>query len=45
MRQAVPFWKRLAWMIAIWTASVAAVLVVSLLIRIWLKSGASMPNT
>jgi hypothetical protein len=38
MRPAVPFWKRLAWMIAIWTASVAAVLVVSLFIRIVIRN-------
>jgi hypothetical protein len=30
-------WKRLAWMIAIWAASVMALGVVSLLLRLWLK--------
>lgn len=33
----MPLWKRLAWMAAIWAASVAAVLTVSLLLRAWLK--------
>jgi len=36
-RQAIPLWKRLAWMIAIWAASVLALGVVSLLLRLWLK--------
>ena len=34
---AIPLWKRLAWMIAIWAASVLALGVVSLLLRLWLK--------
>lgn len=38
MSAAVSFWKRLAWMIAIWSASVAALALVSLLLRFWLKS-------
>ena len=32
-----PLWRRLAWMAAIWTLSVAAVGVVSLILRFWLK--------
>ncbi|MET0371061.1 MAG: DUF2474 domain-containing protein [Sphingobium sp.] len=31
-----PLWKRLAWMAAIWTASVAALGAVAMLIRLWL---------
>ena len=33
-----PLWQRLAWMVAIWGLSVAALGVVSLLIRFWLKA-------
>jgi hypothetical protein len=33
----LPLWKRLAWLIGIWALSVAAVGVVSLLLRLWLK--------
>jgi Protein of unknown function (DUF2474) len=33
-----PFWKRLAWMIAIWSASVATVGAVALVLRLWLRS-------
>ncbi len=32
-----PLWKRLAWMAAIWAASVAALGVVAMLIRWWLR--------
>jgi hypothetical protein len=32
-----PLWRRLAWLIAIWSASVAALGAVSLLLRLWLK--------
>ncbi len=32
-----PLWKRLAWLVAIWSASVAAMFVVSGLLRLWLK--------
>jgi hypothetical protein len=35
---APPFWKRLAWMIAIWSASVAALALLSLGLRFWLKT-------
>ncbi len=31
-----PLWKRLAWMAAIWAASVAALGVVAGVIRLWL---------
>ena len=37
MGAAAPFWKRVAWMIAIWAASVAALTLVSLGLRLWLK--------
>jgi hypothetical protein len=33
---ASPWWKRLAWLAAIWAMSVAVVLMVSLLLRLWL---------
>jgi Protein of unknown function (DUF2474) len=38
MSPAVQFCKRLAWMIAIWTASVTALLLVSLLIRVAIRN-------
>lgn len=33
----LPLWRRLAWMVAIWSLSVAAVGVVSVIIHFWLK--------
>jgi hypothetical protein len=33
-----PLWKRLAWMILIWCASVATLGAVSLVLRLWLKT-------
>jgi hypothetical protein len=33
-----PLWKRLAWMAAIWVASVSVLGVVALIIRTWLKA-------
>jgi hypothetical protein len=33
----LPLWKRLGWLVLIWSASVAAVLAVSLGLRLWLK--------
>ena len=36
--RAAPLWKRLAWMVAIWSASVAALGVVSLALRFWLNA-------
>jgi hypothetical protein len=33
----LPLWKRLAWLLVIWSASVATMLVVSGLLRLWLK--------
>lgn len=33
----LPLWKRLAWLAVIWSASVAAMFVVSGLLRLWLK--------
>jgi hypothetical protein len=38
MSAAAPWWKRLAWMMAIWAASVAALGLVSLALRFWLKA-------
>jgi len=35
---AAPLWKRLAWLILIWSASVAALGAVSLVLRLWLKT-------
>ncbi len=35
---AAPWWKRLAWLAAIWAASVAALGLVSLALRFWLKA-------
>jgi hypothetical protein len=37
MSATAPWWKRLAWMAAIWAASVAALGLVSLALRLWLK--------
>jgi hypothetical protein len=34
---AMPLWKRLGWLVVIWSASVAAMLAVSGLLRLWLK--------
>jgi hypothetical protein len=34
-----PWWKRLAWMAVIWGASVAALGMVTLALRWWLKAG------
>ncbi|HEU4651874.1 MAG TPA: DUF2474 family protein [Croceibacterium sp.] len=31
-----PLWQRLAWMVAIWAASVAALAAIALVIRLWL---------
>ena len=36
---AAPLWKRLAWMVAIWAVSVAALGVVSLALRFWVRAG------
>ncbi|API59999.1 hypothetical protein BSL82_12325 [Tardibacter chloracetimidivorans] len=42
MRQAItdpppaPWWKRLAWFVGIWAASVAALGLVAFLIRLWI---------
>lgn len=33
----LPLWKRLGWLAVIWSASVAAMFVVSGLLRLWLK--------
>ncbi|UAB78847.1 DUF2474 domain-containing protein [Erythrobacter sp. SCSIO 43205] len=33
-----PLWKRLAWMAGIWLASVTALGVVAMIIRLWLKA-------
>jgi hypothetical protein len=35
----IPFWKRLAWTVAIWAASVATLGVVAGILRLWLKAG------
>jgi uncharacterized protein DUF2474 len=32
-----PVWKRLGWMLLIWSASVAALGALSLILRLWLK--------
>jgi hypothetical protein len=40
MSTAAPWWKRLAWMAAIWAASVALLGLVSLALRLWLKAAA-----
>jgi hypothetical protein len=36
--EARPLWKRIAWMILIWSASVALLGAVSLILRLWLKT-------
>ncbi|MEE9434764.1 MAG: DUF2474 domain-containing protein [Sphingorhabdus sp.] len=33
-----PLWKRLAWMAAIWAASVTLLGIVSLILRFWINS-------
>jgi len=33
-----PLWKRLLWLVAIWTGSVATLGVVAFIIRSWLKA-------
>ena len=33
----LPLWKRLGWLVVIWSASVTVMLVVSGLLRLWLK--------
>ena len=33
-----PLWRRLAWMAAIWAASVAALGIVAMILRFWLKA-------
>ncbi|MCX7284825.1 MAG: DUF2474 domain-containing protein [Novosphingobium sp.] len=33
-----PLWRRLAWLAAIWTGSVAALGLVAFVIRIWLRA-------
>jgi hypothetical protein len=35
-REAQPLWKRLAWMAAIWVASVAVIGVVAEVLRLWI---------
>ena len=37
MAEERPLWRRLGWMALIWSASVAALAVVSSLLRLWLK--------
>jgi hypothetical protein len=37
MTTPLPLWKRLGWLAVIWSASVAAMFVVSGLLRLWLK--------
>jgi hypothetical protein len=38
MESVSPLWKRLAWMVAIWAASVLALAVLAGIIRLWLKA-------
>ena len=38
MRPASPWWKRVSWMLLIWSASVAALAAVSFILRLWLKA-------
>jgi hypothetical protein len=33
----MPIWKRVGWMVLIWSASVAALGALSLILRLWLK--------
>ncbi len=33
-----PWWKRLAWLVVIWAASVAALGAVAWVIRLWIKA-------
>jgi hypothetical protein len=33
-----PLWQRLAWLVAIWIASVTVLGIVALIIRFWLKA-------
>jgi len=35
----LPVWKQLAWMVAIWAASVATLGVVAGILRLWLRAG------
>jgi hypothetical protein len=39
MTRPAPFWKRAAWMVAIWSASVAVLAMVGLILRSWLRNG------
>ncbi|MBY0583325.1 MAG: DUF2474 domain-containing protein [Sphingomonas sp.] len=32
-----PFWKRIAWMAAIWTMSVVALGIVAAILKLWLR--------
>jgi len=38
MEAQAPLWKRLAWMIGIWGASVLALALVAGIIRLWLRA-------
>jgi Protein of unknown function (DUF2474) len=38
-----PLWKRLAWLLLIWSASVAALGAVSLVLKLWLKPSSDLP--
>jgi hypothetical protein len=35
---ASPWWKKLSWMLLIWSASVALLAAVSFVLRLWLKA-------